>query len=310
MISSHPSANLPLLREHAAFTSRGIEERAFFLKSRDGTCFASLCAPSRPRALGFVICHSYGLEFLTLRRLERAVARSLAELGHPVLSFHARGYGDSSGSLEEVTLESHLADLDAGMSWLREETGVSEIALIGSRFGGLIAGLAAREGSVRRLVLINPALRGAAYLRQLLRQRLMVQLSSDGGTVRETTQDLLDRMRADGYVDVLGHPLYLPFFEAVSKVDLVSDMPNREVAGLVVHVSKSPAIPSDLRAFGARLKVLGGACRVETVKEPTGTIFGGPAYVTGSDSRARVNVQEPMEREISERIKGWIANEI
>ena len=307
--SSQLSTNLSFLRDHAAFTSHGIEERAFFMDSSDGNCFALLCAPSRPKALGFVICHSYGLEFLTLRRLERAIARALAALGHPVLSFHARGYGDSSGSLEDVTLESHLADLNAGMSWLRKETGISQIGLVGGGFGGLIAALRAKDGGVRRLVLVNPALRGATYLRQFLRQRLMVQLSSDNGT-GETTQELLDRMRIDGYVDVLGHPLYLNFFEEVSKVNLVSDTSQASGDGLLVHVSKSLAIPSDLAAFSTLMRGLGGTCRVETVKEPPGTFFGGPAFVTGSDSRARVNLQEPMERGISDRITGWVSHEL
>jgi pimeloyl-ACP methyl ester carboxylesterase len=304
------TVDVSLLREHASFISEGIEERAFFLEAPDGNCFALLSGSSDPGTLGFVVCHSYGLEFLTLRRLERTIARALAKLGYPVLSFHSRGYGDSSGSLEEVSLESHLDDLNAAIHWLRAETGISQIGLIGGGFGGLIAALAAREGHAKRLVLINPALRGASYLRQLLQRRLMVQLSSDDDTKRQTSKDLLARMRGDGYLDVLGHPIYLPFYEAVSKMDLASDMKAEGVAALVVHISKSSSIPSGIAAFGSQLEVHGGTCRVERVKEPPGTIFGGPAHVTDSDARARVNVQEPIEQEICGLINGWLSNDL
>jgi len=138
----------------------------------------------------------------------------------------------------------------------------------------------------------------------------MVQLSSDDETKRQTSEELLARMRRDGYLDVLGHPIYLPFYEAVSKLDFASDMKADGVAALVVHISKSSSTPSGIAAFGAKLEANGGTCRVERIKEPPGTIFGGPAHVTVSGARTRVNVPEPIEQEVCGLINRWLSNDL
>src|SRR5919106_4775918 len=124
-----------LLRRHTSFDDDGIEEQAFHLDVEGGRCFALMYRPPEPSDTGFVVCHSYGLEFLTLRRTERAVARALAGLGHPVVAVHCRGFGDSSGSLADTTLDSIHTDLRVAADYLSELTGTQRIGLIGAKFG-------------------------------------------------------------------------------------------------------------------------------------------------------------------------------
>ena len=86
------------------------------------------------------------MEFTSLRRVDRAVARTLAGLGHPVLALHRRGFGDSSDRSEDATLEGGLEDLRTGIRWMTAERKLQRVGLIGARSGGLMAGLVARAG--------------------------------------------------------------------------------------------------------------------------------------------------------------------
>jgi len=102
-----------LLAEHASFVRDGVRERALHLGSGDERLFAILTEPQTAPAsdLGFVVAHSFGLEVLTLRRAERAIARALAAGGVPSLFVHRRGFGDSTGDPLAVTVDGQLDDL-------------------------------------------------------------------------------------------------------------------------------------------------------------------------------------------------------
>src|ERR1051325_6204008 len=196
------------LTEHASFRRDSVEELLVHIPIGGDRLFGVLDAPSIPRDTGFVVCHSYGIEFLTLRRAERAIARALASQGFPVLAVHRRGFGDSTGDLSEQTFGAQLDDVRRARDWLVERTGITGMGLIGARFGGLVAGTLARDGDVSRMILINPSLRGADYFRQLCREARLTQVAivAEEGepTKRDLAQDLLQR----GFADALGYPVF------------------------------------------------------------------------------------------------------
>jgi pimeloyl-ACP methyl ester carboxylesterase len=300
--------DLAFLEQHASITSGEIEERVFLMDVEGGSCFALLTRPAVPKDLGFVVCHSYGLELLTLRRTERAVARALAGMGYPVLSFHRRGYGDSTGSLEDATLEWHLDDVHAAAARLSAETGTSKLGLIGARFGGLIAGLVARDGGVERLLLMNPSLRGTAYFKEAIREMHMVHVAIKEGGSRRSMSDLIQGLNDDGMIDVLGHPIYRHLHQALEGIDLSSDMGSFGGDALVFQVSKGSTVQRELEALAALIRVRGGSCRIHVVREPPGARFGGAAFVTMGDPNVRVDVQEPIVDEIARVSKEWMSS--
>lgn len=299
--------DIAFLEDHASISSDGIEERAFFMDIAGSRCFALLARPAEPKDLGFVVCHSYGLELLTLRRVERGVARALAGLGYPVLSFHRRGYGDSSGSLADATLEWHLEDIRAAGSHLAAETGVERLGLIGARFGGLMAGLAARYGGIDRLLLIDPQTRGEAYFRRSIKEMHMVQVTTGDGGAKRSTDEILEDLRRDGMIDVLGNPIHRHLFEALADVDLSADVGAFSGDALLMQVSKGSAALPEYESFRSLVEEGGGTCRIELVREPPGARFGGPAYVTVNDTNVRVDVQAPIATEICRLAKEWMS---
>jgi pimeloyl-ACP methyl ester carboxylesterase len=123
---------------------------------------------SSSRRTGVVVCAPFGQEYLRAHRSLRELGERLAEAGLPALRFDYHGCGDSAGEGEEARWEEWLADTVAAVAELRESTGLSRVALIGLRLGGTLAGLcAARLGGVEALVLWDPVVQGAAYLREL-----------------------------------------------------------------------------------------------------------------------------------------------
>lgn len=294
------------LAEHASHVSDGVEERAFFMEIGRDRCFALLYLPPEPRSLGFLACHSYGLELLTLRRAERAIGLTLARLGYPVLSFHRRAYGDSTGSLADATLDSQLEDVRAAAECLSAEAGTSQLGLFGARFGGLIAGVAASEGGVERLLLVNPALTGRDYIRQMIREMHMVQIAIQGGESRRSMDEIMRSLQDEGIVDVLGYPIYRGLFDDLSAVDLTADVGEFSGRALAIQVSKGTTVQRDLTSFAERVQAGGGGCRIELVREPAGARFGGAAYVSTGDPTTRVDVQAPILEGISSLTQEWM----
>jgi pimeloyl-ACP methyl ester carboxylesterase len=295
-----------LERAAVSAAEEGVTERLAFIDIDGERCFSLLMMPASPRSTGFVICHSYGLELLTLRRSERGIARALAADGYPVLTFHRRGFGDSEGSLEAATLERQIEDVRAAAEWLSSEAGTDQTGLIGGRFGGLLAGVVAGKGGIDRLILMNPALSGKDYLRGFMREMQMVKVAAGPGSIPDS-RDLKDRLRQDGFLDVLGHPLYLRFFEETESLDLTHDIGDFQGGkSLVFEVTKRSAVSRDVSAFAGLIEAAGGDCHVEIVREPPGVMFGSAAYITTTDPLVRFDALRPVVDNIAQKSAEWM----
>jgi pimeloyl-ACP methyl ester carboxylesterase len=295
------------LVHHSSFTADGVAERAFHIDIDGTRCFAVLDEPARSSDLGFLLCHSYGLEFLTLRRAERAMARGLARLGYPVLAFHQPGYGDSEGTLGSGTLDSHLRAVEEASRALAERASVRRIGLIGCRFGGLIAAAHATRGGVDRMVLVNPILRGRSFAREMIRDMHVVQLTPDQGGDHGSVSDSLVALQSHGIVDVLGYPIYRALADSLAPIDLSTDLGLFDGDVLLVQVSKGTRVPSSMQSFRSRVEANGGRCRVVAVREPPGTRFGGPPYTSApGDWTVKVDAQVPIVDGLEEAILTWM----
>lgn len=117
---------------------------------------------------GVVICASLGLEELCGRRTLHLLAEKLAADGVPTLRFDYRGEADSLGDADDPNcVAKWREDVDAAIRFLRETTGVTEIALVGMRLGALLAAeAAAGREDVTHLALIAPVVSGKAWLRE------------------------------------------------------------------------------------------------------------------------------------------------
>src|SRR5439155_5056830 len=109
-----------------------------------GSTIAVLSRPLAPaHPIGWVVCHSFGLEQINLDQLDVIVARTLAAAGFTCLRFHAQGYGESE--LREVTLEGHVDGALDAVNLLLREPGVGRVGVMGARFGAVVAARAAER---------------------------------------------------------------------------------------------------------------------------------------------------------------------
>ncbi|WP_274424665.1 alpha/beta hydrolase family protein [Chelativorans sp. YIM 93263] len=91
---------------------------------------------------------------------DTARARALSQFGFISLTFDLRGHGGSSNDIQEMTREDHLHDVCEAYDTLAKQPQVdpSSIAVVGSSYGGYLAGIALAQRPVRWLALRVPAL--------------------------------------------------------------------------------------------------------------------------------------------------------
>jgi pimeloyl-ACP methyl ester carboxylesterase len=119
------------------------------------------------RDLGVLLCAPFGYEMMCTHRALRHLAERLAGAGFPTLRFDYDGTGDSSGGdADPERVLAWLGSIDAGVHALRGR-GAKRIALVGVRFGALLAAEYAKRNPVEALVLVSPPATGRAYLREL-----------------------------------------------------------------------------------------------------------------------------------------------
>lgn len=126
---------------------------------------------------GVVLCPPLGLEELCGRRTLHLLAQSLSAAGLPTLRFDYRGEGDSLGDANDPGCAARWReDVSAAIETLKQATGVSEIALVGMRFGSLIAAeIAAGRHDIARFAMIAPVAAGKSYLRETRILSRMIQ---------------------------------------------------------------------------------------------------------------------------------------
>lgn len=146
----------------------GLRREVFFFRSQEHQLYGSLYAASPPAiGPGFVACASWGTEADRSDAMVRAIALAAARRGGAALVFHYPGYADSHGDLANVAVEDLVAAAVDAVGEARRRLPGVDWGLAGFVFGAGIALLAQRLAAVRRLLLVQPALRPGGYLRRL-----------------------------------------------------------------------------------------------------------------------------------------------
>ena len=130
---------------------------------------------------GIVLCGTLGFEQHSAHRWWRDLSEGIAATGCTVLRFDYPGEGDSEG--HSVQLDPALDAIRQAIRFLRDQTRVEEIILVGLRLGATLAALIAEEGGIDRLVLLAPFPSGRAYLREMELQARLLDITPDGATL-------------------------------------------------------------------------------------------------------------------------------
>ena len=172
----------------------GVFHRSFFLSGPAGRLEALLWTSTHSNPpLAALVCHPHPLFGGTMHnKVVFQVAKTLHQLGLPVLRFNFRGAGRSEGTHDEGRGE--VEDVRAALDWLAAEFPSRPLLLAGFSFGawvGLRAGCA--DARVRELVGLGiPA--GSSdfsYLGGCAKPKLFLQGSQDQFSARESVERLI-----------------------------------------------------------------------------------------------------------------------
>ncbi|HEY4163905.1 MAG TPA: alpha/beta fold hydrolase [Dongiaceae bacterium] len=130
---------------------------------------------------GAILCGPNGYEALCSHRQWTRLASELAEAGIPTLRFDYPGCGDALDDDEmPERVRAWLDGIHDAVAFMRQQSGIEEIALIGLRLGGILAlaaaqELARRNKAVDALVLLAAPASGAAYVKELRMLSMMAK---------------------------------------------------------------------------------------------------------------------------------------
>jgi pimeloyl-ACP methyl ester carboxylesterase len=279
---------------------RGFRERFLSPEIGGAPTVAVLSEPRAVRATaGWVICGSFAMDQAYLLSLETALARRLAASGFAVLRYHAQGYGDSELDAEHVTLRSHVRDARDAIGVLRDVAGVGTVGLVGALFGGSVAAIAG-EGS-EALVLVQPVVRGSAYLRSTIRRSVGTSLADpDASEARGSG------VSEEGPVDVEGFPIRPEVVADFDAFDLLEELPPFAGRSLVLQVSRSSEPQPPLRRLADHLAAGAGRSELRVVAHAEALRFGLPRHRRTGGTR-KVDVQADLTDQILETIATWCA---
>ncbi|WP_323072440.1 alpha/beta hydrolase [Mycetohabitans endofungorum] len=197
---------------------------------------------------GVVLCNSLGHEALWLHQTMRQLAERLASRRIPVLRFDYAGTGDSLDRDTLVEPTQWTGEAVSAVEHLRRMMRVQRIALVGARYGAMVAAQAAPQVGAQRVVLMAPVVSGRQFVREL---KVLQQ------TWREKTGSHVQTDAPPaGAFDVLGHRFDLAAMEQVAKHDLRRVQAPPAASVLIMHVDPhdpSHAIADVYRSQGARV---------------------------------------------------------
>jgi len=180
----------------------------------------------RPRSAAVLLCNPCGEEAARAHRMLRVLATQLERAGYAALRFDYSGTGDSLGDSGAATVDAWVGDIALAADRLRAASGAARLAVVGLRFGATLAMLAGARGALRprHLVLWDPIIDGAAYLRELIEQHrsYMREEMGDGW---------IDRLAiaSDGTpAEALGTPIGAALGQQIAAIDLAALAPGAE----------------------------------------------------------------------------------
>jgi hypothetical protein len=261
-----------------------------------GGAFALLAGPlGGRRPLAWAICPALGPEQGNLRRLEALVARRLAASGFEVVRIRP----DVHPLHGEISLPTRLAELEDAVDLLRSR-GAGAVGLAGALSGGTVAALAAERLGAAALALVEPAVRGRQYARELLRREAVATLMADGeGDAEGPKRELA----ATGRVTIRGLELTSEAHDALAAVDLTGDLRSFSGRSLLVGVSPSGEPGPGLRKLRDRLAELGGDVTVAGLADPLYAPLG--EYYYRDAGLLRLDTRLELDGRVADAVAGW-----
>lgn len=290
------------MRNVEANVARRVDERLGIVEEAgfsEGGLFGVSYQPTASTVGAVVICPAILSEYDHTYSIDVSLARALATRGIAVHRFHYRGSGHSDGEPSEMTFETMLEDALRATERFSRQVGVEEPAILGVRFGSLVAAAVADAGGGSPLVLWEPALSGRTYFREAWRADMMFQINEGAmPATRDAFPALLER---DNQVDVLGYPIGKALYDSALDRTLVGETGERKRKILVLRGGPPASARANLDQAVEELRGRGCEVDVEVLADALILWFQGPEM--------RRNAR-PAVAELTARTVDWIERQL
>jgi pimeloyl-ACP methyl ester carboxylesterase len=211
----------------------GVREEAHRCRTADGSLHVTIYEADRASGVPIVIAGPDGEERSFATRTLVTTARALAVAGHQVLRFDYLGQGHSGCEYEASTVASRIGSLRECWSLLRTVADRPPIVL-GVRLGATLAAAALPHlPQVKHLVLWAPVLDPGAYVQQLLRVNISMQMVVHGKVLRDRAQ-LMEDAHSGQLISTNGYRLTGRFIDELLGIDPVGMLTRWDGSGLIV----------------------------------------------------------------------------
>ncbi len=277
---------------------RGFQEYAEFFETAGATLFGIAHVPTEAIFGSVVIVPSVYAEAMKNYRREVLLARSLAGTGIAVQRFHYRGTGNSHGTSDQLTFETLVQDVLSAADWLERRAGVTEVAVVGTRAGSIIAAAAARHLGNSAIAAWDPVLDADAWFREIFRARLIGQLKQGEGRP-SSRDDPRVALSSAGRLDVLGYSIGNDFYRSMGGRTLSAEVASPKTMLVVQFGGDGPR--AEYAALTNDLKARGVATDFRVVNNREAWWFGG----AGRDGEVQVAAES---LELIDATSTWLAD--
>jgi pimeloyl-ACP methyl ester carboxylesterase len=268
---------------------------------------AVLSSPlDRPPAIGVLVCPSFGPEHTQLNGLEVVVARELAAAGAAVLRYQSQGYADSDGPRDAITPASHLADAADAVDVLAERLGGLPVITAGGAFGGTVAALTAQALDLPAVALWEPAVDGTRYAERLLSNLALQEMAAARNQDRPSPP--LTKLReelAGGALDAQGFTFTSAAYDELVSTSLLRDLTPSHRRSLLVAVSRSGRPSPAIAGLDERLRELGWATTLRTIRDRLVRPIGTYRFVEFDDRPGRRDTQFALNTQVASATTAW-----
>jgi pimeloyl-ACP methyl ester carboxylesterase len=254
--------------------------------------------------VGWVICHSFGIEQINLNRLDVVVSRAMATAGFPVLRYHSQGYGESGRRGEPVTMEDHLDGAQDAVAWMSKQRGVEQMGVLGARFGGLVAALTADRSDLPLMGVWQPVVTGTAFVRDYVQKELFARMSQ-GKHPASGSSRITAHLEEQGWSDLNGFVLTGSTFDALTAIDLCQAVSRFAGDALVVSITQGRRLSRDAERLATHLRSIGARCHVDTLADRESAMFGQHQYQKLPDGRGERDRFFDLYRQVAGATARW-----
>jgi pimeloyl-ACP methyl ester carboxylesterase len=270
---TNPALANEVLRHDPAL---GVIEKVGFLPSDGGDIFATFSLPAVAKG-ALVVCCSLYEDFMRNYRREVLLSRRLAARGFAVARFHYRGSGNSQGDPRGLAFDGMVADAGTVGRFVRELVNSPSVAYLGTRLGALVAAAASAAGGAAPLALWEPVIRPTAYFREAFMASTIRDVKRDveGGA---PMQALIDTLRSEGSVDLLGYTLTRSLHDDLASRSLPEEIGVLGRPVLLVQIASERRLSGTHERLAATLTSVGCDVVVDAVEAEQSWWFTGGAW--------------------------------